>query len=83
MSGEDRTYRIVFEPFGRRVYCEDGATVLEAAWRAGVPIASICGGEGACGRCKVSILSGAVSPPNDTEKQWLTGEELASGLRLA
>lgn len=83
MSGEDRTYRIVFEPFGRRVYCEDGATVLEAAWRAGVPIASICGGEGACGRCKVSILSGAVSPPNDTEKQWLTDEELASGLRLA
>jgi len=30
-------------------------------------LTAICGGEGSCGRCIVRVMSGEVSPPNDTE----------------
>ncbi len=38
----------------------DGATILEAAERAGEPLRAECGGRGACGRCLVRIQDGDV-----------------------
>ncbi|MDR1397717.1 MAG: ASKHA domain-containing protein [Desulfarculales bacterium] len=37
---------------------EEGATVLEAAARAGLWLPAPCGGEGTCGRCQVEIREG-------------------------
>ena len=76
-------YTIEFEPIGRRGECPEGATLLEAAQLLGVDLVSVCGGVGTCGRCKVQVLAGAVSPLTDRERKALREAELAQGYRLA
>jgi uncharacterized 2Fe-2S/4Fe-4S cluster protein (DUF4445 family) len=77
------SFEIDFEPIGRRVRCEPGATILEAAQRAGVMLAAVCGGEGSCGRCIVRVMEGQVSPPTGTEEHELGLDDVAAGWRLA
>ena len=43
---------------------------------------SLCGGNGICGRCRVRFVSGAPLPTN-SERQFLSAEELRLGIRLA
>lgn len=50
---------VTFARSGREVTCGPGQTVLEAAQEAGIPIPTSCG-EGMCGTCKSSLLSGRV-----------------------
>jgi ferredoxin len=52
-------FHVRFQPSGRIVRVAAGSSLLEAARRAGLPIASACGGDALCGRCGVSLLSGA------------------------
>ena len=54
----DRQARVVFTPSGRRGEFPLGTPVLQAAWELGVDIASICGGRGLCGRCRVVCAEG-------------------------
>lgn len=42
-----------------------------------------CGGKGTCGKCKVRVLSGELSPLTEAEEKFLTREELDEGYRLA
>ena len=59
MQGEtERQARVVFTPSGRRGEFPLGTPVLQAAWELGVDIASICGGRGLCGRCRVVCSEG-------------------------
>jgi uncharacterized 2Fe-2S/4Fe-4S cluster protein (DUF4445 family) len=74
--------RIDFEPIGRRVVCEEGMTLLEAAQKAGVVLSAVCGGEGTCGQCGVCIMEGNVSSPTLNEESIL-GNELKKDYRLA
>ena len=53
-----RQARVVFTPSGRRGEFAVGTPVLQAAWDLGVDIASICGGRGLCGRCRVVCSEG-------------------------
>jgi len=53
------TYSLGFRRSGRSVECDAGTTVLEAAARAGLSLPSSCG-EGVCGTCKLTMLSGQV-----------------------
>jgi len=76
-------YQIEFEPIGRRDSCPADQSLLEAAQQLGVDLISLCGGEGTCGRCKVQILAGQVSPPTSVEKEVLSADELLAGYRLA
>ena len=57
--------------------------MLEAAHALGVHLISLCGGKGTCGRCKVQLLEGQLSPLTETEKERLTARELQAGYRLA
>lgn len=50
--------RVRFEPYGLETVVPCGTTVLEAARRAGLQIASSCGGRGTCGDCAVRVLVG-------------------------
>ncbi len=59
---------------------ERGATLLDAARKAGVLIASICGGDGICGRCRVQVRSGTVDADPTA---LLTREEIQQGYVLA
>ena len=53
------TCTVEFRRSGRTVECDAGSSILEAGLRAGVPLASSCG-EGVCGTCKSTLLSGRV-----------------------
>jgi ferredoxin len=48
-----------FEPAGIEVRVARGSTLLDAARRAGLPLASACGAEGLCARCGLEVLEGA------------------------
>ncbi len=74
---------IDFEPLGRRAECVPSETLLDAARRAGVALAAICGGAGSCGRCRVRVMSGDVSSPSETEIRRLGADAVAQGMRLA
>ena len=50
---------VKFEPGGIEVMVAKGSSLLAAAARAGVYLAAPCGGSGACGRCKVEVISSA------------------------
>ena len=72
-----------FQPVGKRVEVPEGTSLIEAARQAGIELASTCGGEGSCGQCRVTIIAGDVTPPNDSEEFILTELELYQGDRLA
>ena len=75
--------QIDFQPVGKRVTVAKYTTLLEAAIQAGIDLASACGGMGLCGQCRVRLLAGAATPPNETEKDTFSELELARGDRLA
>jgi len=58
-------------------------TILEQLRQSGVLMESPCNGKGLCGKCKVRIMSGEVSPLTEQEKKLLKPEELENGIRLA
>ncbi len=47
-----------FEPTGTRIDVEDGASLLDAAHRAGVDAPECCGILPACAKCRVAVLEG-------------------------
>ncbi len=51
---------VKFLPSGRTIRVDDGVTIADAAARASEPLRAECGGRGACGRCVVRIIEGAV-----------------------
>ncbi len=53
------TYRVDLRRSDRVIECDGGTTILDAAARAGVTLPSSCG-EGMCGTCKLTMLSGEV-----------------------
>jgi uncharacterized 2Fe-2S/4Fe-4S cluster protein (DUF4445 family) len=44
---------------------------------------SACRGNGACGLCRVRLVSGPLSPPSQVEAIHIQAEDLAAGMRLA
>jgi len=50
--------RVTFHPAGVTVEVQPRTTILEAARQADVPIRNDCGGQGVCGRCRVTIRRG-------------------------
>jgi len=42
-----------------------------------------CGGRGRCGKCRVVVESGEMSPPTEEEKRLLRKDEIGRGVRLA
>lgn len=75
-----KTFTVTFLPEGKSVQIAPGKTIMEAATAAGVPINSICGGDGVCGKCRVTVRSGKVTAePNE----FLTRREIQRGVALA
>lgn len=74
------SFSVSFLPSRASVTVEEGSTILKAAERAGVYLNSACGGQGACGKCRVRIISGETRQPATA---LLTAEEAANGIRLA
>jgi uncharacterized 2Fe-2S/4Fe-4S cluster protein (DUF4445 family) len=71
-----------FEPLGKTIAAEEGETVLQTANRVGIPIESVCGGRGKCGRCLVQVRSGLAEVTAD-DRAHISAEDLEKGVRLA
>ena len=74
---------IEFEPVGRRGERPEDESLLDSARCLDVDIVRLCNGVGACGRCKVQIVTGEVSPITAKEKEVLSEKELERNYRLA
>ncbi len=64
-------------PADVQVKARTGDNLLQVAVEAGVHIHASCGGDGACGKCRVLIKSGTVEskecaklPPDDYAQGW-------------
>ncbi len=66
-----------------QVVCSPDAALHTFARRAGAELRTECGGRGTCGKCKVHILRGLVTPPTPRERKLLSEEEIDRGVRLA
>ena len=60
-----------------------GEDILKDFLENSVKINNFCNGKGTCGKCKIKILSGIVSPPSEQEKLLLSQEEIKENIRLA
>ena len=62
-----------------------GTTLLQAARRAALPVASACGADGVCGRCGLQILEGAdtLAPETERERKIKAANRVDDELRLA
>jgi uncharacterized 2Fe-2S/4Fe-4S cluster protein (DUF4445 family) len=74
---------IDFEPVDRRGSRPSDESLLEAARHLGIDLISICGAKGTCGRCRVQLLDGKLSPLTPAEEQGLSPQEVRDGYRLA
>ena len=76
--------KINFEPSGNIAEGLSSESILASAQKNGVyTIDAPCGNMGKCGKCKVKIVDGKVSPITDEEKSLLTGAEIEANIRLA
>lgn len=53
-----KTYCVTFQPQNRSVSVAEGQTILEAEIQAGLSPDSPCGGQGTCGKCRVTLRDG-------------------------
>ncbi len=75
-----KSYSITFLPDNKTIEAAAGKSVLEAAVATGIPINSVCGGDGVCGKCRVIIRSGKVTAkPN----MFLDRLDIQRGMALA
>ncbi|MEM4490230.1 MAG: ASKHA domain-containing protein [Desulfurococcaceae archaeon] len=76
---------VEFNPGGIRVDVEKGSTLLQAIQKAGLPLASYCGGLGACGKCKVVVKEGwgNLNSLTKSELKLLDKRSLEENTRLA
>jgi uncharacterized 2Fe-2S/4Fe-4S cluster protein (DUF4445 family) len=78
-----RTVKVVFQPSGKEGEVQEGKTVLEASQELGAEIESLCGGNKTCGKCKVKVLEGILSPFDDGEAEFISQSERVEGYRLS
>ncbi len=72
--------KVKFHPMEESVEVERGVTLQAAAKAAGVELASICGGDGICGRCRVIVKNGNIDAAPTT---LLNRDEVQRGYALA
>lgn len=68
---------------GGSLACRSGCILLDALLSGNAFSESPCGGRGLCGKCRVTVLSGAVSEITPDELRLLDKEEIKQGVRLS
>lgn len=76
--------KLKIQPDNKSIKHEKGINLLEAITKAGIKVASPCGGEGTCGKCRVVLKSeGGLSLLTNSEKSFFTDKQIKAGNRLA
>ncbi len=78
-----KKFQLAFEPSGKRGKVSRGVTLIQASRELGVEIESLCGGVGRCGKCKVKLVKGHLSPFTNEEAKFITESERGEGYRLS
>jgi len=78
-----KKFQLVFQPSGRTGKVSQGKTIMEASRELGVEIESLCGGVRSCGKCKVKLEKGRLSPFTEEEAQFIKESERDEGYRLS
>lgn len=80
-----RAVTVRFEPSGRQVRVPRGTSLLEAARRAGLPVASACDRSAACGQCGMRVLESenAVARESTRESTVKARNRIDERLRLS
>jgi len=76
----EKTCTVLFTPSQTEIKVPGGTTILAAAQEAGVFINSLCAGDGVCGRCRVIVREGRVTP---SAGDSFTPDEVGEGYVLA
>jgi uncharacterized 2Fe-2S/4Fe-4S cluster protein (DUF4445 family) len=85
MDIKNRSILIDFEPISRRVMISKDKSIYEILTDINIPIRTICGGMGTCGKCKIHVLKGNeyLSKPTAFEETIFQQSEIKDGWRLA
>ncbi len=77
--------KIQFLPDDKEIEAKDDETILQAAMRAEIPLAHICGGNARCSTCRVIVLEGMTNalPRNAAEKKIADLLNFDPSVRLA
>lgn len=61
--------RVIFVDEGKTAEFPAGKTLLSCALEMGVKVSHVCGGDGACGTCRVEVVDGwdQLTPPTPDE----------------
>jgi ferredoxin len=80
-----RVHRVQFLPAEIEVEVPPGTTLLDAALKAGLPIARSCGADGVCAKCGLAIVRGSngLSPEAADETRIKQRNRVDAELRLA
>jgi uncharacterized 2Fe-2S/4Fe-4S cluster protein (DUF4445 family) len=76
-------YEVRFLPEGKRSKVSKDSTLMVAALKSDVDLATICSGKGTCGKCLVEVVEGQLSPLTEWERKRVPPEKLTKGYRLA
>ena len=91
----DTGHKVVFTPSGLSAKAQQGDTLLATAHEAGVAIRSLCGGNGNCRQCWISVIEGShskhgidvatdhISEPTELERRYRDRIPRYAGMRLA
>lgn len=61
-----------------------GSNLMKSLQESGVPVASSCGGEGVCAKCRLSVESGSeIDLPNETEQFLMQKFKFDSSMRIS
>jgi ferredoxin len=73
--------RVTFADEGKTAEFPSGKTLLSCAEAMGVRVSHVCGGDGACGTCRIEVMEGAhnLTPPTPDE----TYKEIEPPYRLS
>lgn len=74
---------VIIAQTGQRISCAEGDLLLNVLLGRGIFVDNPCNGKGICGKCKVKILSGSISPVTREEERLLSIQEQMEGVRLS
>lgn len=75
-------HSIIVHPENLILKASPGTPLIDVLKDKGIFLNLPCGGEGRCGKCVVSVISGA-NEPSDDEKKHLSAKDIDEGMRLA
>lgn len=73
--------RVTFADEGVTAEFEEGKILLRAAGEMGLRVSQVCGGDGACGTCRVEVLEGWDNLTPQTPDEW--SKDLEAPYRLS